>query len=127
MDGPVSYRVVAERSSEVAMWLKFNDVNPSDVPFKSDVFVESVDGVSWVIRHVVYVRSASGSFRYDGVTRDYVYEVRRVPLVNDPPMWWLREEAAPSGGGAASSDPVAGVSDHAGCDDTVAEGACNAD
>lgn len=109
------------------MWLRCNDVDPNDVPFKSDVFVESVDGVSWVIRHVVYVRSAVGALRYDGVRRDYVYEDRRVPLVNDPPMWWLtRVEAAPTGWGPPPGSARVGATS-AGCDGSVAEGACNAD
>lgn len=127
MSGTVCYLVVVERSSELAAWLRFNDVDPNDVPFKSDVFVESVDGDAWVVRFSVYVRSASGSLRYDAEVRDYLYEDRQVPLVNDPPMWWLeRVEAAPTGGGAASCVSPVGAAD-AGCDVTVAEGACNAD
>lgn len=105
MDAVVRYRVVGERSSEVAAWLRCNDVDPADVPFKSDVFVESDEAGVWVIRYVVYVRSLDGVIRYDPVTLKYVYGHRVVPLQNDPPMWWLCEEVASPGGGASSCVP----------------------
>jgi hypothetical protein len=75
----------------MCQWLGCNDIDSLDVPFKSDVFVESVDGEKWVIRHSVYVSSADGVPRYDAVTGSYSYGERILPLLNDPPMWWLRE------------------------------------
>lgn len=95
MDGPVRYVVTASRFSEVAQWLKCNDVNPNEVPFKSDVFVEIDADGEWVIRHAVYTRSATGVISYDPVSLTFGMQWRTVPLVNDPPMWWLKDVSPP--------------------------------
>lgn len=98
------FLVTAPRMNEMAQWLLCNDVDPNLVPYRSDVFVECDDDDRWVIRHEVYVRTAFGSLVYRAAAREYVYEQRSAPLVNDPPMWWLVEAPPPSAedGGAAS-------------------------
>lgn len=94
--GPVSYAVDASRSSEMAAWLKCNDVDPCDVPYPARVFVETADGINWVIRYDTYVRTESGAIKFDFAREIFEYAERTVPLVNDPPMWWLKG-VAPSG------------------------------
>lgn len=105
MGAPLSYVVEAPRTGELVAWLKCNDVRPSDVPYPSEVFVETPDGEAWFIRFEAYVRSANGMVLYDAVTEAFEYVERSVPLVNDPPMWWL-VEVAPTGGGATSAGPT---------------------
>jgi hypothetical protein len=110
-----SYLVEAPRTNELVAWLRCNDVNLCDVPYKSGVFVESADGECWVIRHALYTRSATGAVQYSATTFEYVFEWRTVPLVNDPPMWWLveqKEETAATGDVAVSSPSDGRCSPH---------------
>jgi hypothetical protein len=116
MGAPVVYVVVAPRTSELVAWLRCNDVDPRDVPYKSEVFIGTDDGVAWFVEFDAYVRSEIGAIKYDLVTETFAYDVCRVPLVNDPPMGWLKE-AAPRGSGPllpAGAETAAG-------EDTVAE------
>lgn len=105
MGASLSYVVKAPRTGELVAWLKCNDVRPSDVPYPSQVFVETPDGEEWFIRFEAYARNAAGFIAYDSATETFEYVERSVPLLNDPPMWWL-VEAAPMGVGAASAGPV---------------------
>lgn len=118
MGAPLSYVVEAPRTGELVAWLKCNDVRPSDVPYPSQVFVETPDGEAWFIRFEAYVRSASGMVLYNAAESAYEYVERVVPLVSDPPMFWL-VETAPVGAGAVSTGP-AGAETTAG-EFTVAE------
>jgi hypothetical protein len=124
MDGPLRYLVQAPRSNEMATWLLCNDIAPTDVAYRTDVFVSSADGTDWFVEFDGYARTSAGVIRYDAATEAFVLQTRRVPLLNDPPMFWLRE-TAPTGDGAASAGP-AGAETAAG-DQTVAAGACNED
>jgi hypothetical protein len=126
MDVETSYLVKAPRSSELAMWLKFNDLDPLVIPLPSDMFVESDGGGVWWIRYTAYVRTKNGSAAYNPVTKRYAYAERRDPLVYDPPMSWLVEQtaAAPEGDGRAAAGPV-GTGVLNGCADNVADGAYN--
>lgn len=119
MGAPLSYVVKAPRTGELVAWLKCNDVNPRDVPYPSQVFVETPDGEEWFVRFEAYARSASGFIAYDPVAEAFEYVERSVPLLNDPPMWWL-VEAAPMGVEAAPAGP-AGAETSTG-EHTVAEG-----
>jgi len=114
MSWPVSYVVQAPRMREMAAWLQCNDIDPSEVPYPSPVFVETPDGEQWFVRFETYVRAQSGVIVYDEVGERFVQVVRSVPLVNDPPMGWL-VEAAPNPVRAASAGPTGAespVSDH---------------
>ncbi len=118
MGAPLSYVVVAPRSSELVAWLRCNDIDPRDVPYKSEVFIRTDDGEKWYVEFDAYVRSEAGLLKYDVVEETFAYDVCRVPLLNDPPMWWLKE-APPTGGRGASVGPT-GAETAAG-DHTVAE------
>lgn len=96
MGAPLSYVVNAPRTSEMVSWLRCNDVDPNEVPYTSQVFVETLDGERWFIRFEVYGRDAAGFIAYDQATEQFVYAERSVGMLNDPPMWWL-EEVAPTG------------------------------
>lgn len=99
MSGPLCYRVKATHSSELAIWMDFHQVKPTDMPYQSDVFVKSDDGEEWWIQYQAYRRSPGGTVLYDSKAATFRYETRTVPLAYDPPMWWLIEEneTAPSG------------------------------
>lgn len=96
MSGPERYAVDAPRSNELVAWLKCNDVNPSDVPYPSRIFVETADGTDWVIRYDTYVRTVTGTIKFDFATETFEYTEAVAPLLNDPPMGWLKG-TAPSG------------------------------
>ena len=91
MGAPLAYLVNAPRTAEMIAWLKCNDVHPSDVPYPPQVFIQTADGERWFIRFETFVRSESGSIRYDATLETFTLEDRLVELVNDPPMWWLQE------------------------------------
>lgn len=82
--------------NELVAWLRCNDVEPYDVPYKSEVFIGSDDGEKWYVEFDTYVRSETGLIKYDVVAESFAYDVYRVPMLDDPPMWWL-VEAAPTG------------------------------
>jgi hypothetical protein len=93
MDGPLQYAVKAPRSSELIAWLGFNGVRAGDVPYPSQIFVETEDGAEWVIRYEAYARSESGRLKYDLRTETFEYVECQAPLMYDPPMWWLKRTA----------------------------------
>lgn len=93
MPQETTYLVSAPRTSELVMWLKFNDVDPHVIPMPSDMFVEADEDGAWWVRYTAYVRAKNGSTAYNPATRRYAYAERRSPLVYDPPMHWLTELA----------------------------------
>lgn len=92
MSRPVRYRVNPPRMSEMAAWVRLNEVDPQDVPYPSLMFVGTDDGVNWRIEYEAYQRSPGGKLMYDPATDTFRYETRTVPMVYDPPMWWLVED-----------------------------------
>lgn len=119
MSAPARYVVTAPRSSELVAWLEFNGVRPRDVPYPSEIFVETSDGVEWFIRYETYVRSEAENIVYDLATEMFECEERLTPMAYDPPMWWLRD-AAPTGGVGAASVLAGDV-------ENVPDGAFNCD
>jgi hypothetical protein len=101
MDGPQEYEVVAPRMNELAAWFRCNDVKPEDVPYPPSVFIETENGVDWIIRFDAYARGPSGRIVWDPVGEEFEFVERTAVMVNDPPMWWLKE-APPTTKGASS-------------------------
>lgn len=123
--GPVSYAVDASRSSEMAAWLKCNDVDTRDVPYPSRVSVETADGTDWVIRYDTYVRTATGTIKFDHVTETFEYVEALAALVTDPPMWWLKETAPSAVQGTERAVEL--PKSPSGSEDNVSDGVCSLD
>lgn len=77
-----------DRLDALRAWLKANNINPSDVPIRGDLYLEPDPAGGQRIVYEAFHLTADGHRHVDERGENAAIERRATPLLVDPPDWW---------------------------------------
>ena len=77
-----------DRLDAIRAWLKANNINPSDVPIRGDLYLEPDPDGGQRIAYEAFHLDSQGHRHVDERGESAAIERRHTPLLVDPPDWW---------------------------------------
>ncbi|MEW2187685.1 hypothetical protein AB0900_30840 [Streptomyces cellulosae] len=77
-----------DRLDAIRAWLKANNINPSDVPIRGDLYLEPDPDGGQRIAYEAFHLDSQGRKHVDERGTGAAIERRTTPLLVDPPDWW---------------------------------------